>query len=67
MLLAMANCDEDPNQQLVAAEAIVHAASKKDKATSLAGNGLNILQRLAKSTNENVKVRSFHECVCTRT
>ncbi|XP_055343715.1 protein unc-45 homolog B-like [Paramacrobiotus metropolitanus] len=58
LLLAMASSD-DANQQLVAAEAMVHAASKKDKCAAILGDGLPLLKKLAQSPNDNVQVRAL--------
>lgn len=62
MLFTMAN-SEDPNQQLVAAEAIVHAASKKDKSAAILADGYALLQRLAKSPNDNVQVNRMWDVI----
>jgi len=43
----------------VATEAIVAAASKKDKAKSIITEGINILKRLYQSKNDEIKVRAL--------
>lgn len=58
MMLVMANSD-DVVQQCVAAEAIIAAASKKDKCTSLAKMGAGILKNLYKSSNDRIRVRAL--------
>ncbi|XP_054162334.1 protein unc-45 homolog B-like, partial [Oppia nitens] len=58
MMLVMAGSD-DAIQQCVAAEAIIAAASKKDKCTSLANMGTGILKKLFKSSNDRIKVRAL--------
>ncbi|RWS10668.1 Protein unc-45-like protein [Dinothrombium tinctorium] len=59
MMLVMAGADEDETQQRVAAEAIIAAASKKDKCTSIASSGSKILKKLYQSKNESIKVRAL--------
>lgn len=59
MMLVMAGCDDDEVQQRVAAEAIIAAASKKDKCTSIVSMGTNILKKLYQSPNEGIKVRAL--------
>ena len=59
MMLIMAGCDDDEVQQRVAAEAIIAAASKKDKCTSIVSMGTNILKKLYQSPNEGIKVRAL--------
>ncbi|KAH6936395.1 hypothetical protein HPB50_016455 [Hyalomma asiaticum] len=58
MMLAMAGSEEEL-QQRVAAEAIIAAASKKDKCTSIISTGLGILKKLYKSENDNIRVRAL--------
>ena len=58
MMLVMAGSD-DSVQQCVAAEAIIAAASKKDKCTSLASMGAGILKNLYKSANDRIRVRAL--------
>lgn len=58
MMLAMAQSD-DELQQRVAAEAIIAAASKKDKCTAIVSMGTDILKKLYQSKNENIKVRAL--------
>lgn len=59
MMLVMAGCDDDEIQQKVAAEAIIAAASKKDKCTAIANMGSNILKKLYQSKNDSIKVRGL--------
>ncbi|XP_076344799.1 unc-45 myosin chaperone isoform X2 [Tachypleus tridentatus] len=58
MMLAMCN-SEDEVQQKVAVEAIVAAASKKDKCTSIISMGTGILKKLYQSSNDHIKVRAL--------
>ncbi|ODN02889.1 Protein unc-45 B [Orchesella cincta] len=58
MILVMAN-SEEYIQQRVATEAIVAAASKKDKAKGIINEGINILKRLYQSKNDEIKVRAL--------
>lgn len=58
MMLAMANSD-DELQQRVAAEAIIAAASKKDKCTSIISLGTGILKKLYESENDSIRVRAL--------
>lgn len=58
MMLAMAS-SEDELQQRVSAEAIIAAASKKDKCTAIVSMGTDILKKLYQSKNENIKVRAL--------
>ncbi|XP_064482252.1 protein unc-45 homolog B-like [Ornithodoros turicata] len=58
MMLAMANSD-DELQQRVAAEALIAAASKKDKCTSIISMGMGILRKLYESKNDAIKVRAL--------
>ncbi|XP_035224190.1 protein unc-45 homolog B-like, partial [Stegodyphus dumicola] len=58
MMLAMASSD-DEIQQRVAAEAIIAAASKKDKCTAIVSMGIDILKKLYQSKNDNIKVRAL--------
>lgn len=58
MMIAMAGSD-DEIQQRVAAEALIAAASKKDKCTSILSMGTTILKNLYKSPNENIRVRAL--------
>ncbi|KAG8191985.1 hypothetical protein JTE90_002255 [Oedothorax gibbosus] len=58
MMLAMASSD-DELQQRVSAEAIIAAASKKDKCTSIISMGTDILKKLYQSKNDNIKVRAL--------
>ncbi|XP_054707044.1 protein unc-45 homolog B-like [Uloborus diversus] len=58
MMLAMANSD-DELQQRVAAEAIIAAAAKKDKCTTIVSMGTDILKKLYQSKNDAIKVRAL--------
>ncbi|XP_028967404.1 protein unc-45 homolog B [Galendromus occidentalis] len=58
MMIAMAGSDDEV-QQRVAAEALIAAASKKDKCTSILSTGTSILKNLYKSQNENIRVRAL--------
>lgn len=58
MILVMANT-EDHLQQKVACEALVAAASKKDKAKGILTDGVAILKRLYQSKNDDIKVRAL--------
>ncbi|XP_034183265.1 unc-45 myosin chaperone isoform X2 [Osmia lignaria lignaria] len=58
MILVMAGTD-DILQQKVACECIVAAASKKDKATAIINQGVNILKKLYQSKDDSIKVRAL--------
>ncbi|KAI1280479.1 Protein unc-45 -like protein B [Halotydeus destructor] len=58
MFLAMAG-SEDETEQRVAAEALIAAASKKDKCTSIASMGAPVLKKLYQSPNDAIKVRAL--------
>lgn len=58
MLLTMASTD-DPRQQLVAVDAIVSSATKKDKCAAILNDGVPVLKRLYKSPHDHVKVRAL--------
>ncbi|KAK7085106.1 Protein unc-45 A [Halocaridina rubra] len=58
MMLVMANSD-DELQQKVACEALIAAASKKDKCTTIVSQGIGILKKLYQSKNDSVKVRAL--------
>ncbi|XP_076278905.1 protein unc-45 homolog B-like [Lasioglossum baleicum] len=58
MILVMAGTD-DLLQQKVACECIVAAASKKDKATAIINQGVNILKKLYQSKDDSIKVRAL--------
>ena len=58
MILVMAGTD-DVLQQKVACECIIAAASKKDKATSIINQGVNILKKLYQSKDDSIKVRAL--------
>ena len=55
MILVMANSG-DFLQQRVACEALIAAASKKDKAVSILGQGVTILKKLYQMGSDNIKV-----------
>ena len=59
MMLVMAGAEDDPVQQKVAAEAIIAAASKKDKCASIVSMGTEILKKLYQSPDEAIKVRGL--------
>ena len=58
MILVMASTD-DLLQQKVACECIVAAASKKDKATAIIAQGVNILKKLYHSKDDSIRVRAL--------
>lgn len=58
MILVMANSD-DVLQQKIACECIIAAASKKDKAKAIIGQGVNILKNLYKSPEPGIRVRAL--------
>jgi len=58
MILVMANTGEFL-QQRVACEALIAAASKKEKAVSILNQGVNILKKLYQIGNDNIKVRAL--------
>lgn len=58
MILVMAGTD-DILQQKVACECIVAAASKKDKATTIINQGINILKKLYQSKDDSIRVRAL--------
>ncbi|XP_023025156.2 unc-45 myosin chaperone [Leptinotarsa decemlineata] len=58
MILVMANT-EDELQQKVACECLIAAASKADKAKAIISQGVDILKKLYKSKNENVRIRAL--------
>ncbi|KAK1127770.1 hypothetical protein K0M31_003256 [Melipona bicolor] len=58
MILVMAGTD-DILQQKVACECIVAAASKKDKATTIINQGVNILKKLYQSKDDSIRVRAL--------
>ncbi|XP_014221406.1 protein unc-45 homolog B [Trichogramma pretiosum] len=58
MILVMAGTD-DILQQKVACECIIAAASKKDKATSIINQGVNILKKLYQSKDDSIRVRAL--------
>ncbi|KAH0944696.1 hypothetical protein HN011_005828 [Eciton burchellii] len=58
MILVMAGTD-NILQQKVACECIVAAASKKDKATAIISQGVNILKKLYQSKDDSIRVRAL--------
>lgn len=58
MILVMASTD-DVLQQKVACECIVAAASKKDKASAIIAQGVNILKKLYQSKDDAIRVRAL--------
>ena len=58
MILVMAGTD-DYLQQKVACECIIAAASKKDKATCIINQGVNILKKLYQSKDDSIRVRAL--------
>jgi len=58
MILVMAGTD-DILQQKIACECIVAAASKKDKATAIINQGVNILKKLYQSKDDSIRVRAL--------
>lgn len=58
MMIVMAGSD-DQIQQMVAAEALIAAASKKDKCTTIVSHGTNILKKLFQSKSDNIRVRAL--------
>lgn len=58
MILVMAGTD-DLLQQKVACECIVAVASKKDKATAIINQGINILKKLYVSKDDSIRVRAL--------
>ncbi|XP_072758351.1 protein unc-45 homolog B [Anoplolepis gracilipes] len=58
MILVMAGTD-DLLQQKVACECIVAVASKKDKASAIINQGVNILKKLYQSKDDSIRVRAL--------
>jgi hypothetical protein len=58
MILAMANSDEYA-QQKAALDAIIAAASKKDKCNAIANLGDKVLENLRESKNEDIRLRAI--------
>ncbi|XP_045617227.2 protein unc-45 homolog B [Procambarus clarkii] len=58
MMLVMANTD-DVLQQKVACEALIAAASKKDKCRPIITQGTDILKKLYQSKNDSIRVRAL--------
>lgn len=59
MVLVMAQMEDDELQQKVAAECLVAAASKKDKAKAIMNQGVDILKKLYQSKNDGIKIRAL--------
>lgn len=58
LMLDLADSD-DPIQEKIAVEAVVYSASKKDKATGILSEGIDILKKLYNSKNNAIKVRAL--------
>lgn len=58
MIIAMASSDEFA-QQKAALDAIIAAASKKDKCTAIATMGEKVLNQLRESKNEEIRIRAL--------
>lgn len=58
LMLELAD-SEDPIFEKVAIEAVIYSASKKDKATGILSEGIDILKRLYQSKNQSIKVRAL--------
>ena len=58
-MLDLADSD-DLVQERVAIEAVVYSASKKDKATGILSEGIDILKKLYQSKNQSIKVSPHH-------
>lgn len=58
MMLDLADSD-DVVQEKVAVEAVVYSASKKDKATGILSEGIDVLKKLYQSKNQQIKVRAL--------
>lgn len=58
MIIAMASSD-DYGQQKAALDAIIAAASKKDKCTAIATLGEKVLNQLRESRNEEIRIRAL--------
>ncbi|RMZ96061.1 hypothetical protein BpHYR1_001189 [Brachionus plicatilis] len=55
LMLDLADSD-DPIQEKIAVEAVVYSASKKDKATGILSEGIDILKKLYNSKNNSIKL-----------
>ena len=58
LMLEFADCD-NPIEEKIAVECVVFSASKKDKATGILAEGIEILKKLYKSKNQAIKVRAL--------
>lgn len=58
LMLDLADSD-DVIQEKVAVEAVVYSASKKDKATGILSEGIDVLKKLYQSKNQQIKVRAL--------
>lgn len=58
MMLDLADSD-NLIQERVAVEAVVYSASKKDKATGILSEGIDVLKKLYQSKNQQIKVRAL--------
>ncbi len=58
LMLDLADSD-DVVQEKVAVEAVVYSASKKDKATGILSEGIDVLKKLYQSKNQQIKVRAL--------
>ncbi|CAF0749986.1 unnamed protein product [Brachionus calyciflorus] len=58
LMLDLADSD-DMIQEKIAVEAVVYSASKKDKATGILSEGIDILKKLYTSKNQAIKVRAL--------
>lgn len=58
LMLDLADSD-DVIQEKVAIEAVIYSASKKDKATGILSDGIDILKKLYQSKNQSIKVRAL--------
>jgi hypothetical protein len=58
LMLEFADSD-DPIEEKIAIECVVYSASKKDKASGILAEGVDILKKLYKSKNQAIKVRAL--------
>ncbi len=58
LMLEFADSD-DPIEEKIAIECVVYSASKKDKASGILAEGVDILKKLYKSKNPAIKVRAL--------
>jgi len=52
--------------QMVAAEAIVQTASKRERCSAIISSGIPILKKLYDSPNDNIKARALVVCLFFR-